>query len=88
MAEWNDRELAELLVALGDYVPAAAPAQIVDHVPAHGEPVDRVDEDHRRRGLLLSSIGPIVVMMASAFAYIEQLFQETGYDVNALFHAT
>jgi hypothetical protein len=86
MAELNDRELAELLVALGDYLPAAAPAQIVDHVPAHREPVDRVDEDHRRRSLLLSSIGPIVVMMASAFAYIEQLFKETGYDMNPLFH--
>ena len=87
MAALNDRELAELLVALGDYVPAAAPAQIVDHVPAHGEPVDREDEDHRRRGLLLSSIGPIVVMMACAFAYIEQLFKETGYDMNPLFNA-
>lgn len=90
MDQLNDRELAELaelLVALGDYFPAAAPAQIVDHVPAHGEPVDRVDEDHRRRGLLLSSIGPIVVMMASAFAYIEQLFKETGYDMNPLFNA-
>lgn len=87
MAALNDRELAELLVALGDYVPAAAPAQIVDHVPAHGEPVDIEDEDHRRRGLLLSSIGPIVVMMACAFGYIKQLFEQTGYDVNALFNA-
>ena len=82
MAELDDEELARLLVALGDYVP---PAEIGIRVPAHGEPVG-VD-DHRRRGLLLSSIGPIVVMMASAFAYIEQLFQQTGYDVNALFNA-
>ena len=70
MAGLDDIEIAHLLIALRDYVPDAAPAQILDHVPAHGEPVDRDDEDHRRRGLLLSSIGPLVVMMASALGFI------------------
>jgi hypothetical protein len=62
------------------------PAQILDHAPAHGEAViDGQDEDHRRRGLLLSSLGPIAAMMGAGFIFIQQLFEEQGYDMNTLF---
>lgn len=62
------------------------PAQILDHAPAHGEAViDGQNEDHRRRGLLLSSLGPIAAMMGAGFIFIQQLFEEQGYDMNTLF---
>ena len=89
MADFDDNELAQLLLALRNDVHAQddidPPAQILDVVPAHGEPVDREDEDHRRRGLLLSSLGPITAMMGAGFVYITKLFEYTDYDVATIF---
>lgn len=90
--QMNDNEAARLLLnfALRNGVMIqdndAPPAQILHHVPAHGEAVvDREDEDHRRRGLLLSSLGPIAAMMGAGFIFIQQLFEEKGYKVDTLF---
>jgi hypothetical protein len=76
-ADMNDEQVAELLLALRN-----PPAQILAHVPEHG---GHVDESTRNRSLLLSAIGPIAAMMGAGFIFIQQLFEESGYNMDTLF---
>ena len=64
----------------------APPAEILDHVPAHGGPVYEFEnEDHRHRDLLLSSIGILAGLWGAGFIYTQRLFEEKGYKLGTLF---